>query len=327
MQQISGAPQMKRVLVTGAAGQIGSELVPSLRKLFGSENVIAAGHINPLPEDVRNSGPFTQIDVTKYDEIDAALKKYDIDTLYHLASILSALAEMKRQLSYDVNFNGLYQALEAASNNNLERVMVVSSIGAFGLRTPKNPTPNDTIQDPNTIYGISKVFTELMGNYYNDKLGLDVRGVRLPGIISWKTEPTAGTTDYAVEIFYGAIKEQKYTCFLGPDTRLPLMYIPDAIKSLIDLSEADIAGLKHHSDFNVNSLSITPSELANAIKEKIPEFQIDYDIDPLRQSIADSWPDALDDTAARKEWNWNPEYDLEKMVDDMLENLTEKLIE
>ena len=232
---------------------------------------------------------------------------------------------MKRQLSYHVNFNGLYQALEAAHNNNLERVMVVSSIGAFGSRTPKNPTPNDTIQDPNTIYGISKVFTELMGNYYNDKLGLDVRGIRLPGIISWKTEPTAGTTDYAVEIFYGAIKEQKYTCFLGPDTRLPLMYIPDAIKSLIDLSKADITGLRHHADFNVNSLSITPSELANAIKEKIPGFQIDYDIDPLRQSIADSWPDALDDTAAREEWNWNPGYDLEEMVDDMLGNLTAKL--
>lgn len=316
---------MKRILVTGAAGQIGSELVPELRKLFGSENVIAAWHNSSLPEDVKNSGPCIRLDVTKYDEIDAALKQYNVDTLYHLASILSALAEIKRQLSYHVNFNGLYQVLEAAHNNNLERVMVVSSIGAFGLRTPKNPTPNDTIQDPNTIYGISKVFTELMGNYYNDKLGLDVRGVRLPGIISWKTEPTAGTTDYAVEIFYGAIKENKYTCFLGPDTRLPLMYIPDAIKSLIDLCKADIGGLRHHADFNVNSLSITPSELANAIKEKMPGFQIDYDIDPLRQSIADSWPDALDDTAAREEWNWNPGYNLEEMVDDMLENLSAKL--
>ena len=316
---------MKRILVTGAAGQIGSELVPALRKEFGSDNVIAAGHEQPVPDEVRNAGPHTYLDVTRYDQVEKAIEQYRIDTVYHLSSILSALAEQERDRAYRVNFNGLYYVLEAAAKHRLERVVVPSSIAAFGPETPGDNTPNETIQKPNTIYGISKVFAELMGNYYQSKLGLDVRGVRLPGIISWKTEPTAGTTDYAVAIFYGAIRENRYTCFLRPDSRLPMMYMPDAIRAMTNLAAADINGLNHHADYNVNSMSFTPEVLADAIEKRFPGFQIDYEVDPLRQAIADSWPDSLDDTVARQEWGWQPSNDLDSMVDDMIENLSKKL--
>ena len=316
---------MGRILVTGAAGQIGSELVPALRARSGNENVVAAGHRTPLPADVKAAGPWTSIDVTEYDQIDSAIREYEIDTLYHMSSILSALAEAQRHLAHRVNINGLVNVLEAARRNRLERVVVPGSIAAFGPETPRRDTPNDTIQKPNTLYGISKVFTELMGNYYQARLGLDVRGMRLPGIVSWKTEPTAGTTDYAVAIFYGAVREGRYTCYLGPDTRLPMMYMPDAIKAIIDLSEAGLESLRHHADFNVGSMSFTPAELAAAIRARIPGFEIEYEIDPLRQAIADSWPDSLDDSVARQEWGWAPAYDIHSMVDDMLANLRVKL--
>ena len=316
---------MERILVTGACGQIGSELVPALRARFGSDNVAAAGHMTPMPEDMKKSGPHTLVDVTDYVQVDRALKEFQVDTLYHLSSILSALAENDRRTAYRVNFTGLHNVLEAAVENGLQQVIVPSSIAAFGPETPGDNTPNDTVQRPNTSYGISKVYTELMGNYYSTKLGLDVRGVRLPGIISWKVEPTAGTTDYAVAIFYGAIRENRYACFLRPDSRLPMMYMPDAIAALIDVATADLKRLRHHADFNVNAMSFTPSELAAAIRERLPGFEIDYTIDPLRQSIADSWPDKLDDTVARDEWGWHPRHDLDSMVDDMLENLRAKL--
>ena len=316
---------MSRILVTGAAGQIGSELVPALRERFGDGNVVAAVHRTPLPADVKDAGPWTSIDVADYGQIDAATREYEIGIVYHMSSILSALAESQRQIAHRVNINGLVNVLEAATNNGLERVIVPGSIAAFGPETPRQHTPNDTIQKPNTLYGISKVFTELLGNYYSSKLGLDVRGARLPGIISWKTPPTAGTTDYSVAIFYGAIRERRYTCYLEQDTYLPLMYMPDCIKSIIDLAEADATRLKHHADFNVNSMSFTPAQLADAIKQRLPEFTMDYEIDPLRQAIADSWPDSLDDSAAREEWGWEPEYDIDSMVDDMLGNLGEAL--
>ena len=315
---------MKRILVTGAGGQIGSELVPELRARYGQENVVATGHVTLLPEEM-STGPCAYVDVTKYDQVDRAIEEYGIDTVFHLASMLSALAEQNRRSAYEVNFNGMNNVLEAAVAKGLEMVVVPSSIAAFGPDTPHDDTPNDTVQKPNTVYGISKVFAELMGGYYSTKLGLDVRGVRLPGVISWQVEPTSGTTDYAVAIFYGAIREGRYTCFLKPDTRLPMMYMPDAISALIDLAEADGSRLRHHADFNVNAMSFTPSELAAAIRKRVPGFEMTYQIDELRQGIADSWPDKLNDSVARQEWGWTPRYDLDAMVDDMLENLARKL--
>ncbi|MFP6652281.1 MAG: NAD-dependent epimerase/dehydratase family protein [Dehalococcoidia bacterium] len=316
---------MKKILVTGAAGQIGSELVPALRERHGGENVIAAGHRTALPADVQESGPSIKLDVTSAAEVMKAVGELGIETIYHMSSILSALAESNRQIAYAVNIKGTYNILEAAVSHNVGQVIIPSSIAAFGPDTPQENTPNETIQRPNTLYGISKVFGEHLGNYYHEKLGLDVRGLRLPGIISWKTEPTAGTTDYAVAIFYGAIREKKYTCYLGPHTRLPMMYMPDCIKSIIDLAEADGSGLKHHADFNVGAVSFTPSEIAEAVAARVEGFEMDYKIDPMRQAIADSWPDSLDDTAAREEWGWTPSYDLDSMSDDMLKNLKIKL--
>lgn len=316
---------MQRILVTGASGQIGVELVPALRARYGADNVVAGTHTRALPADILDSGPSTRVDVTDSAEVQRAIQKFEIDSIYHLGSILSVLAEQQRELGFQININGLWNVLETANRCGLERVIIPSSIGAFGPDTPRGITPNDTIQRPNTLYGISKVFGELMGNYYYEKLGLDVRGVRLPGIISWKVEPTAGTTDYAVAAFYGAIREGRYTCYLKPGTYLPMMYMPDAVLALIQVAEAGGSELKHHADFNVNSMSFAPEQLADAIRERVPGFEMDYVVDPLRQAIADSWPDALDDSVARREWGWQPMYDLRSTVQDMLENLTLKL--
>ena len=316
---------MKKILVTGAAGQIGSELVPALRERHGNENVIAAGHRTPLSNDVQKFGPSITLDVANHAEVMSAVGDLGVGTIYHMSSILSALAESNRQTAHAVNINGAYNVLEAAVAHGVEQVIIPSSIAAFGPDTPQDSTPNETVQRPNTLYGISKVFGEHLGNYYQEKLGLDVRGLRLPGIISWKTEPTAGTTDYAVAIFYGAIRERRYTCYLGPETRLPMMYMPDCIKSIIDLADADASSLRHHADFNVGAVSFTPSEIGEAVAARVQGFEMDYEIDPLRQAIADSWPNSLDDTAAREEWGWSPSYDLDSMTDDMLENLKIKL--
>tara|TARA_Y100001934_G_C12186251_1_gene694087 strand:- start:11 stop:991 length:981 start_codon:yes stop_codon:yes gene_type:complete len=316
-----------RILVIGASGQIGSDLIPRLIDRYGNNNVIAGVYNCELPDDLKNIIPDVSIDVTKYDQIEKAIIDNKIDVVYNLASILSTLAEKEFQLAYEVNFNGTLNVFEATRNTEVKQLIAVSSIAAFGDRSPKINTPNDTIQNPNTIYGISKVFTELLGNYYFEKKGLDVRGVRFPGIISWKVEPTAGTTDYAVEIFYGAILNKSYTCFLGPDTRLPMMYMPDAISALISLSECDSSRLKHRVDYNVASMDFTPAELAIEIKRKIPDFEMNYEIDYSRQEIADSWPSSLDDSAARAEWDWDPKFNLSGMVDDMFENLTAKLID
>ena len=315
---------MKKILVTGASGQIGSELVPALRERYGDENVVAGMHRQPLTPDVRDGGPWTPADVTDRGQLDDAMARFGIDTVFHLASVLSATAEQHRQTAYAVNFNGLFNVLESAVAHGAPRVVSPSSIAAFGPETPP-VTPNDTIQRPNTGYGISKVFGELMGNYYHSAVGLDVRGVRLPGIVSWKVEPTSGTTDYAVAIFYGALKEGRYTCYLRPDSMLPMMYMPDAVRSLIGVAEADGSKLSHRADFNVAAVSFTPEQLGRAIKRRLPDFEMSYEIDPLRQAIADSWPDELIDDVAREEWGWRPEYGLDEMVDDMFENLGRKL--
>ena len=316
---------MTRILVTGAAGQIGTDLVPELRRIYGAENVVAAIHKTPLAVDALNEGPTTDLDITNYAAITSILKSEQIDKIFHLSSVLSALAEKNRWTAYAVNISGVINILECALECGVSQVIIPSSIAAFGGRSPQTNTPNDTIQNPNTIYGISKVFGEQIGNYYHERFGLDVRGVRLPGIISWKTEPTSGTTDYAVAIFYAALRHGRYSCYLKADTRLPMMYMPDAVKSLIDLSVADGSRLIHHTDFNVHSMSFTPNELSQAIQKVMPSFEIEYEIDLLRQNIADSWPYSLDDSAARSEWDWKPSYGLEQMIDDMFTNLGRRL--
>jgi threonine 3-dehydrogenase len=316
---------MKNILVTGAAGQIGSELVPALRDKFGPDKVVAASHSTILPNDIILSGPTTTVDVTDYLDLEKTIIDFGIDRIFHMGSILSATAENRRESAHQVNINGTFNVLECAHNHSLDMVILPSSIAAFGVESPQNMTPNDTIQKPNTVYGISKVYGELLGNYYESKLGLDVRGLRLPGIISYKTEPTAGTTDYAIEMFHGAIKSNSYQCFLAADTMLPMMYMPDAIKALIQLSESAHGNLRHHADFNVHAMSFTPEGLAEGIKELNPKFEVAYNITPERQVIADSWPRSIDDSAARREWGWEPEFSFKELVRDMYLNLSDKL--
>ena len=315
--------EMTKILVTGAVGQIGSELTLELRKRYGGENVVATGHRTKPGPRLRESGPFEFIDVTRRETVKEVVEKYNIDTIYHMAAILSAIGEQKPQLAWDVNINGLYNVLEVARERKLARLFCPSSIAAFGPDTPQDNTPQETILRPTTMYGVTKVAGELLCDYYSQRFGLDVRGVRYPGIISSETLPGGGTTDYAVEIFYEALKRQRYTCFLREDSVLPMMYMPDCIKATIDLMEADPARLKHHSDFNLAAFSFGPAELVAEIQKHIPEFTCEYEPD-YRQAIADSWPRTIDDSAAREEWDWEPEYDLAAMVKDMLEKLGQK---
>jgi nucleoside-diphosphate-sugar epimerase len=312
--------EMRRIMVTGAAGQIGSELTLALRERYGAENVLATGHTTKPSEKLLSSGPFEYIDVARRETIEHVVKKYNIDTIYHLSAILSAVGEQKPQLCWQVNINGLHNILEIARERNLTRVFCPSSIAVFGPEAPRDNTPQETILLPKTMYGITKVAGELLCNYYVKKYGLDVRGVRYPGIISAETPPGGGTTDYAVAIYYAAIKDKKYTCFVREDTVLPMMYMPDCIKASIDLMEADFSRLKHHADFNVAAMSFSAGELAAEIKKHIPELVVDYQPD-FRQAIADSWPRSLDDSAAREEWGWQPSYDLAAMTVDMLDKL------
>ncbi|MEA1965476.1 MAG: L-threonine 3-dehydrogenase [Candidatus Aerophobetes bacterium] len=315
---------MRRILVTGACGQIGSELTLVLRERYGNDNVIATGHKTKPGENLLTSGPFQFIDCTDINTIKEVVKKYDVDTIYHLGAILSAVAEERPQLAWNVNVNGLYNVLEVAREYKCA-LFTPSSIGVFGPTTPKDNTPQETIQRPDTMYGVTKVTGELLCNYYYKKFGVDTRGVRFPGLISYVTLPGGGTTDYAVEIYYEAIKHRRYTCFLRPGAYLPMMYMPDALKAAIDIMEADPGKLKYRNAFNVTAMSFTPEDIADEIKRYIPDFVMEYNVDPVRQAIADSWPNNIDDSAAREEWGWKPEYDLASMTKDMLEKLSNKL--
>ncbi len=318
------ADDMKRILVAGAVGQIGSELTMELRKQYGNENVVAMGRKTKPSDELLNSGPFVYGNVTNYDELSQIIKENEIDTVYLMAAILSGVGEKYPQLAYDVNMNGLYNTLEIAREQKLTRIMVPSSIAAFGPSTPRENTPQETILKPTTMYGVTKVAGELLADYYFQRFGVDVRGLRYPGIISSETMPGGGTTDYAVEIFYEAIKNKKYTCFVEERTKLPMMYMPDCINATIQLMKAPLENLIHHSDFNLSALSFTAGELAAEIKKHIPEFECTYEPD-FRQAIADSWPSTIDDSAAREEWGWKEEYDMPAMVKHMIEVLTPRL--
>lgn len=312
--------QMKRILVTGACGQIGSELTMVLRAKYGGDNVVATVHKTQPSDELRHSGPFEYANVLEATSLTAVVDKYNIDTIYHLAAVLSATGERQPKLAWDVNVNGLYNVLEVARERNLVRLFCPSSIAVFGPETPRDNTPQETVLKPKTMYGVTKVAGEVLCDYYYLKFGVDVRGLRYPGIISNVTPPTGGTTDYAVEIFYEAIKHGRYTCFLRADTRLPMMYMPDCLKGTLDVMEADLGRLRHHSDFNLAAMSFSAAELAAEIKKHIPAFKIEYNPD-YRQKIADSWPMSIDDGAARREWNWKAAYDMPAMVKDMLETL------
>jgi len=311
---------MKRILVSGAFGQIGSELTLALRQVYGNANVVACDIRPECSQEMRDSGPVEQLDCTDGKLLASLVVKYRIDSIYHLPALLSAVAEAQPQRAWHLNMGGLMEALEVGREHKCA-LFVPSSIGAFGPGTPRDDTPQDTIQRPNTMYGVTKVAGELLCDYYQRRFGVDVRGVRFPGIISHQTLPGGGTTDYAVAIYYEAVRKRRFTCFLKPGSFLDMMYMPDAIQAAIDVMEAAPARLKHRNAFNVTAMSFAPEDICAAIQKHIPDFQMDYQIDPLRQAIADSWPRHMDDSAARAEWGWRPAWDLARMTADMLKVL------
>lgn len=314
---------MKKILVIGSAGQIGSELVMKLRENYGNDNVIATDKCPNSGKKLAERGIFETLDIVDRKALETICEKYKISHIINMAAILSAVGEKKPMLAWDVNMNGLLNVLEVSRELNIEQVLVPSSIAVFGPETPVDDTPQETVLKPKTMYGITKVAGELLCDYYVKRFGMDIRGLRYPGIISNKTLPGGGTTDYAVAIYYDAIKYKKYTCFVKEDTRLPMMYMPDCLKATIDLFEADFSKLKHHADFNLGAMSFTVKELAESIKKYIPEFEIEYKPD-FRQEIADTWPNSVDDSAAREEWGWKPSFDLDAMTQDMLKAIGEK---
>lgn len=317
---------MRNILVIGATGQIGSELTMELRKRYGNLHVVAGYIPGAAPDgDLKESGPAEIVDVTEVHTIESVVKKYTIDTIYNLAALLSVVAESKPALAWKIGIDGLWNVLEVARAYRCA-VFTPSSIGSFGPETPHVMTPQDTIQRPRTMYGVTKVTTELLSDYYFNKYGVDTRSVRFPGIISSVTPPGGGTTDYAVDIYYSAVKGSRFVCPISEGTYMDMMYMPDALHAAISLMEADPSRLVHRNSFNIASMSFAPENIYAAICKHIPDFRMVYEVDPLKQSIADSWPDAMDDSCARKEWNWQPVYNLESMTEDMLRNLQNKLL-
>ena len=316
---------MKNVLVIGSTGQIGSELTMKLRKIY-HQGTIVAGYI-PGAEpkgELLESGPSEIVNVTNARHIAEAVDKYDIDTIYNLAALLSATAERKPLLAWDIQMNGLLNILEVAKEKRCA-VFTPSSIGSFGPDTPRDNTPQDTIQRPTSMYGVTKVATELLSDYYFHKYGVDTRSVRFPGLISYTTLPGGGTTDYAVEIYYAAVKGEEFVCPIARGTYMDMMYMPDALKAAVDIMEADPRYLHHRNSFNIASMSFDPEEVLEAIRKEIPGTRMRYEVDPVRQAIADSWPNKMDDTCARKEWGWSPTYNLRSMTKDMIRHLRIKL--
>lgn len=313
---------VKKILITGALGQIGSELTTRMREIYGTNNVVATD-IRDNGSQLVKEGPFELLDVQDANKMFEIAKNYEVDTVVHLAALLSATAEAKPLVAWNLNMGGLVNALEVARELQCQ-FFTPSSIGAFGPTTPKDNTPQDTIQRPTTMYGVNKVAGELLSDYYYHKFGLDTRGLRFPGLISYVTPPGGGTTDYAVEIYYEAIKNSRYTSYIAKGTYMDMMYMPDALNSIINLMEADASKLKHRNSFNVTAMSFDPEEIAAEIRKHIPEFQMDYQVDPIRQKIADSWPNSIDATAAKEEWGFKAEYDLARMTEDMLSKLRTK---
>lgn len=317
---------MKNVLIIGSTGQIGSELTMKLRGIYGGGNIVAGYIKGAEPKgDLLESGPSAMVDVTDAGQIADAVKKYKIDTIYNLAALLSAVAEAKPQLAWKIGMGGLFNVLEVARECGCA-VFTPSSIGSFGDDSPKDKTPQDTFRNPHTMYGVTKVSGELLSDYYFYRFGVDTRSVRFPGLISYVTLPGGGTTDYAVDIYYSAVRGETFECPIAAGTFMDMMYMPDALRAAIEIMEADPAKFKHRNSFNIASMSFDPEIIYAAIRKYIPEFKMVYKVDSLRQKIAESWPNSLDDTCARDEWGWKPEYDLDAMTRDMIARLRERLL-
>ena len=313
-----------RILVTGATGQIGSELTMALRQRYGGDKVVAGIHNRPPSEQILNTGPVEKVDLSSEDSLTGLLRSYEVAQVYHLAAVLSATGEKDPQMAWRTNMDSLVNILEAGRKLGLEKIFWPSSIAVFGPTSPRQNTPQDAVMLPTSMYGVSKLSGELLCNYYHSKYGIDVRSVRYPGIISSETHPGGGTTDFAVEIFYEALTKGSYTCFLRQDTRLPMMYMPDCLSCAIDIMVAPADKVKRRDAYNVTAMSFTPEELTHELRRYVPELQVSY-VPDHRQKIADSWPMSLDDSEARRDWGWDPKFDLPMMVKDMVKALTPRL--